>query len=121
MTAARVIPITVFVGVDVSKDRLYVHAHPSGEAFAVARNGAGLARLAIKLRAPALVAVEATGGFETAVAASLAGDDPPSSHQSGAVRPSLSVVSEPIRHFFRRVRKRQERARVQAGGSEAFV
>ena len=35
----------VFVGIDVSKDRLDVHVLPSGEAFAVARNGEGLAVL----------------------------------------------------------------------------
>jgi transposase len=65
----------VFVGIDVSKDRLDVHVVPSGEAFAVARNGEGLARLNERLAGvtPAAVAVEATGGFESVVAASLAG------------------------------------------------
>jgi transposase len=64
-----------YVGIDVSKDRLDVHTHPSGQAFAVARNGEGLAELVARLRSigPALIAVEATGGFETVVAASLAG------------------------------------------------
>ena len=32
----------MFVGIDVSKDRLAVHLRPSGESFAVARDGAGL-------------------------------------------------------------------------------
>ena len=32
-----------FVGIDVAKDRLDVHLRPSGEAFAVARDGEGLA------------------------------------------------------------------------------
>jgi len=64
-----------FVGIDVSKDRLDVHVLPSGEAFAVARNGEGLERLAAALSAlaPALVVLEATGGFELTVAAALAG------------------------------------------------
>ena len=64
-----------YVGIDVSKDRLDVHAHPSGQAFAVARNGEGLADLVARMRAlsPALIAVEATGGFETVVAGALAG------------------------------------------------
>jgi len=62
-----------YVGIDVSKDRLDVHMVPSGEAFAVARDGEGLGALVAHLAASpcATVAVEATGGFETVVAASL--------------------------------------------------
>jgi transposase len=65
----------MFVGIDVSKDRLDVHVRPSGEAFAVARDGEGLDGLAAKLRAlaPELVVLEATGGFEAVVAAAVAG------------------------------------------------
>ena len=65
----------MFVGIDVSKDRLDIHLWPSGESFAVARDGAGLEALATRLRglAPALVVLEATGGFEAVVAAALAG------------------------------------------------
>ena len=64
-----------FVGIDVSKDRLDVHLRPSGQAFAVPRDGPGLDRLLARLRAepPALVVLEATGGFEAVVAAALAG------------------------------------------------
>lgn len=64
----------MFVGIDVSKDRLDVHLRPSGEAFAVARDGAGIDALADRLRriGPELVVLEATGGFETVVAAGLA-------------------------------------------------
>lgn len=64
----------LFVGIDVSKDRLDVALRPTGEVFVVDRNAAGLAALVEKLkpRAPALVALEATGGFETVVAAALA-------------------------------------------------
>jgi transposase len=64
-----------FVGIDVSKDRLDVSPRPSGEAFAVPRDGEGLERLTERLRtlAPALVVLEATGGFEITVAAALAG------------------------------------------------
>ncbi|HEX9570253.1 MAG TPA: IS110 family transposase, partial [Rhodospirillales bacterium] len=32
----------MYVGIDVAKDRLDVHVRPSGEAFAVARDGEGL-------------------------------------------------------------------------------
>ena len=64
----------VVVGIDVSKDRLDVHVLPSGEGFAVARDAGGLATLSERLQmlGPRTVAVEATGGFETVVAASLA-------------------------------------------------
>jgi transposase len=66
-----------FVGIDVAKDRLDVHLRPSGASFAVARDGAGLDRLVARLAALGpeltLVVLEATGGFEVAVAAALAG------------------------------------------------
>jgi transposase len=64
----------VTVGIDVSKDRLDVAVCPSGEAFVVERDAAGLERLAVRLReiAPHIVALEATGGFETVAAAALA-------------------------------------------------
>jgi transposase len=63
-----------FVGIDVSKDRLDVHVCPSGEAFAVPRDGKGLEQLVNNLRklGPAPIALEATGGFEITVAAALA-------------------------------------------------
>jgi len=65
----------IFVGIDVAKDRLDVHVRPSGEAFAVARDGEGLAALTERLQgmAPCLVVLEATGGFETVAAAAVAG------------------------------------------------
>ena len=64
----------IVVGIDVSKDRLDVALRPSGEAFAVERNAAGLERLTARLGAlgPRIVALEATGGFETIAAATLA-------------------------------------------------
>jgi len=64
----------ITVGIDVSKDRLDVVVRPSGEVFAVDRNAAGLELLAARLRevSPHLVALEATGGFETVAAAALA-------------------------------------------------
>jgi transposase len=63
-----------FVGIDVSKDRLDVAIWPSGEAFAINRDEQGLAELGQRLKAldPTMIAMEATGGFETVVAASLA-------------------------------------------------
>jgi transposase len=88
----------IFVGIDVSKDRLDVHVLPSGEAFGVARNGQGLEELVERLRAlsPTLVAVEATGGFETIVAAAIAG-----------ARLPLAVVNPAqVRYFAQAVGKR---------------
>ena len=81
----------IFVGIDVSKDRLDVHVLPGAEAFAVARDGRGLESLVERLRAlaPTLVAVEATGGFEMIVAAAVA----------GAKLPLAVVNPAQIRHF----------------------
>lgn len=63
-----------FIGIDVSKERLDVHVRPDGTAFAVGRDGDGLEQLNRRLLAlsPELVVLEATGGFETVVASSLA-------------------------------------------------
>jgi len=65
----------IIVGIDVSKDRLDVAVRPAGKAFVVERSAAGLEGLVARLRelAPYLVALEATGGYETIVAAALAG------------------------------------------------
>ena len=63
-----------FVGIDVSKRRLDVHARPSGEGFAVDCDDEGVAGLVGRLAAlaPALVVLEATGGLEVRLAAALA-------------------------------------------------
>jgi transposase len=65
---------TTVVGIDVSKDRLDVHVHPDGTALSFSRDASGIEALIGKLAGLALqsVAVEATGGFETVVVASLA-------------------------------------------------
>lgn len=64
----------VFVGIDVAKDQLDVHVRPTSERFSAARDGAGIAELVDRLKqlTPALVVLEATGGFELTVAAALA-------------------------------------------------
>jgi transposase len=66
---------SIFVGIDVSKDRLDVAVRPSGETFVVERNARGLEVLVTRLRelSPHIIALEATGGFETVAAAALAG------------------------------------------------
>ena len=63
------------VGIDVSKDWLDVAVRPTGESFALKRITAGIEDLVERLKdlSPALVAIEATGGFEAVVAAALAG------------------------------------------------
>ena len=62
------------MGIDVSKDRLDVHVRPTDERFAVASDEAGIAALLSQLAVvqPTLVVLEATGGYEAAVAAALA-------------------------------------------------
>ena len=69
----------IYVGIDVSKDRLDVAVRPGGEAFVVERNAAGLDRLIARMQelTPSIVALEATGGFETVAAAALAGAELP--------------------------------------------
>lgn len=88
----------ITVGIDVSKDRLDVHVRPISEVFAVPRDGVGLATLCdrLKARSPALVALEATGGYETVVAAALA----------GAGLPVVVVNPAQVRSFARALGKR---------------
>lgn len=64
----------MFVGIDVSKDRLDVHVQPTAEAFAVTRDETGIAKLIERLQtaSPALVVLEATGGLQVKVAGALA-------------------------------------------------
>jgi len=64
----------VFVGIDVSKQRLDVHVRPTGESFVVARADEALAGLVAPLGAlaPQLIVLEATGGLQVKVAAALA-------------------------------------------------
>jgi len=103
----------LYVGIDVSKDKLDVSLQPSGEAFAVARNGEGLAALAERLRplAPAIVAVEATGGFETVVAAGLA----------GAGLPVVVVNPAQVRHFAHALGKRAKTDPIDAAVIARFA
>lgn len=68
-----------YVGIDVSKARLDVHVVPVALAFGVTRDAKGIDELAKRLRemGVAIVGLEATGGFETVVAASLAAAELP--------------------------------------------
>ena len=103
----------IYVGIDVSKDRLDVHVRPGEEAFAVARDGKGLEELVARLQAisPVLIAVEATGGFETIVAAALA----------GAQLPLVVVNPAQIRHFAQAVGQRAKTDPIDAAVIARFV
>jgi transposase len=67
--------IKVYAGVDVSKGHLEVFVAPTGERFSVTNDDSGIDELLARLdepSSPALVVLEATGGFERPVAAALA-------------------------------------------------
>jgi transposase len=103
----------IYVGIDVSKDRLDVHVRPSREAFAVTRDGNGLEELVDRLRTlpPKLIAVEATGGFETIAAAALA----------GAGLPLVVVNPAQVRHFAQALGKRAKTDPIDAEVIARFV
>jgi len=97
----------IIVGIDVSKDRLDVVVRPSGEIFAVDRNVAGVEKLAARLRelSPHIVALEATGGFETVVAAGL-----------GAAGLPVAVVNPvQVRAFAKAIGQRAKTDPIDAG------
>jgi transposase len=101
------------VGIDVAKDRLDVCVRPSGESFVVARTGAGIEELAERLRklAPRIVAVEATGGFETVVAAGLA----------AAALPIVVVNPAQVRAFAQALGRRAKTDPIDAAVIAHFV
>lgn len=88
----------VVVGIDVSKDTLEVHCRPAGLAFQVSRDPLGLDALVAQLAplAPALIALEASGGFEGVVTARL----------SVASLPVVVVNPVQVRQFARAIGKR---------------
>jgi transposase len=104
---------TIVVGIDVSQDRLDVHVLPGGEVFAVTRDAAGLEALATRLQplSPQMVAVEATGGFETVVAASLC----------AASLPVVVVNPAQVRAFAQALGKRAKTDPIDAAVIARFV
>jgi len=88
----------MFVGIDISKERLDVGVRPSGERFVVTHDEAGLAELVKRLQAarPELVVLEATGGYEQIVLAALV----------GAGLPAVAVNPQQVRHFARALGQR---------------
>ena len=103
----------LIVGIDVSKDRLDVAVRPSGETVSVSRTGSGIDELIewLKPRSIRLVAVEATGGFETVVAAGLA----------GANLPVVVVNPAQVRAFAQALGKRAKTDPIDAAVIAHFV
>lgn len=87
----------VVVGIDVSKEHLDVCLRPQGDTFTVSRDPAGMDDLVSQLLPiqPVLVALEATGGFESVVAAAL----------SSAGLPVVVVNPVQVRQFARALGK----------------
>lgn len=97
----------IIVGIDVSKDRLDVALRPSGEVFVVERSASGIEVLIGRLRAapPHLVALEATGGFETVVTAAL----------GAAGLPVVVVNPAQVRAFAKAIGQRAKTDPIDAG------
>jgi transposase len=104
---------TIVVGIDVSKQRLDFHILPTHEAFAVDRDAAGIEAAIDRLAPlrPQIVAVEATGGFETVVAASL----------TAAGLPLVVVNPAQIRAFAQALGKRAKTDPIDAAVIAQFV
>jgi transposase len=65
--------VEVFVGIDVSRDRLDIHILPEGISCSVGHDEAGLSALVAQLQdRPCLVVLEATGGLQDRAAVTLA-------------------------------------------------
>jgi transposase len=103
----------IAVGIDVAKDRLDVCVRPSGESLVVDRSGAGIEVLVERLKGlrPRIVAVEATGGFETVVAAGLA----------AAQLPVVVVNPAQVRAFAQALGKRAKTDPIDAAVIAHFV
>ena len=86
-------PERCFIGIDVAKDWLDVATHPSGETWRVPHTREAVAALVLRLLAldPALITLEASGGYE-ALATALLGE---------AGLPVAVVNPRPVRDFAR--------------------
>ena len=87
----------VFVGIDVSRDKLDLGVRPVGEKWQVANTAAGIAAVLPQLLAltPTLIVLEATGGLELPVLAAL----------GGAGLPVIAVNPRQVRDFAKAVGK----------------
>ena len=103
----------MYAGIDVSKDRLEVHVAPAGDTWTLARDADGLAELVEQLQRLELVCIglEATGGYETVVAAALA----------AAGLPVVVINPARIRHFAEAVGQRAKTDPIDAAVIARFV
>ena len=83
----------IYVGIDVSKSRLDVGVRPGGDGWSMAYDEAGIRDLASRLQSlgPAAVVLEATGGLEVPLVASL----------TAAALPVVVVNPRQVRDFAR--------------------
>ena len=101
-------PAGRFIGIDVAKRRLDVAERPSGAAWAVTNDEAGIAELVERVRrggAIALIVLEATGGYEMPVVAAL----------SAARLPVVVVNPRQVRDFARAVGRLAKTDALDAG------
>ena len=71
---AQITSTAAFVGIDIAKADFVVASRPDGTSWAATNDPAGIAATVDRVRAlaPALVVLEATGGYETALVVALA-------------------------------------------------
>ena len=97
--------IQPYVGIDISKDRLDIHIHPTGEAFSLAYDRAGLRKLLARPDLKrAVIGCEATGGYEERLLVAL----------TEAGRPALCLHPADIRAFARLKGRRAKTDRLDA-------
>lgn len=103
----------IVIGIDVSKQQLDVHVLGHELAFSVPRDTEAVAGLAERLRplAATAIGIEATGGFETIVAAGLA----------GAGLPVVVVNPAQVRAFANALGKRAKTDPIDAAVIARFV
>ena len=102
-----------FVGIDVAKAHLDVAVGPDGETFRVANDPAGIAELVGRLAplSPALVVLEATGGYEVPALAAL---------QVGAI-PAAAVNPRQARDFAKATGRLAKTDRIDAQALAHFA
>ena len=96
-----------YVGIDVAKAELVVASRPADESWSAANDERGIRTLVERLKrdAPALVVLEATGGYELAVIAALA----------AAGLPTVVVNPRQVREFARATGQLAQTDRIEAG------
>jgi transposase len=103
----------IFVGIDVSKAHVDVHVRPNGEDMRFARDQAGMDQLLafVSPLTPTCIALEATGGYENIVTATL----------STAGLPVVVVNPAQVRHFARALGKQAKTDLLDAAVIAHFV